>query len=82
MRIEDLPFVLDVPQTADVFDVGEWTIREWIRSGELRALRVGRKIRVPRVEVAKKLGEADDLARATRVARGQPLTLVEGDASA
>lgn len=47
-NIDDLPLALTVEQTAHVLQLGKALVYEMIRSGKLRSLRVGRKIRVPR----------------------------------
>lgn len=45
---ESLPLVLTVEQTAQVLQLGKTRIYELVRSGKLRSLRIGRKIRVPK----------------------------------
>lgn len=50
--LDELPAVLDVDVVAAFFDVSTWTVREMIRRGELRSVRMGRLIRVPRQAVA------------------------------
>lgn len=87
MRIEDLPFALTVPEFTEHLRKGSgtWTTYEAVRTGQIKALRWGRKILIPRSELARLIGEpvgeGDEDEPATRVA-GVPLTLVEGDASA
>lgn len=45
---EGLPDVLKTAQAADALQVDQKTIRAMIRRGELRAVRCGRLIRVPK----------------------------------
>jgi excisionase family DNA binding protein len=45
---EGLPDVLKTAQAADALQVDPKTIREMIRRGELRAVRCGRLIRIPK----------------------------------
>lgn len=48
--IEELGPTTDVPTTASVLGVSEWTVYEAIRRGEwsiTRVLRLGRRIRIP-----------------------------------
>lgn len=44
---DGLPLALTVEQTAQVLQLGKPRIYELVRSGELRSLRIGRKIRIP-----------------------------------
>lgn len=39
--------VLDVPAAAKTLNVSEFSVRELIREGKLRTVRVGRLIRIP-----------------------------------
>lgn len=43
--------LLTVKQVAELLQLHEMTIRRYIRAGKLEAVRVGRRIRVPRAEV-------------------------------
>lgn len=43
-----LPLVLDVPGVATILGCGTRTVRNLLASGELRSVRLGRLIRVPR----------------------------------
>lgn len=47
-NLDYLPLALTVEQTAHVLQLGKTRIYELTRSGKLRSLRVGRKIRIPR----------------------------------
>lgn len=44
----DLPLALTVCQVADLLGVSKNTAYNLVRSGQLRSVRVGRQIRVPR----------------------------------
>jgi excisionase family DNA binding protein len=44
----ELPTVLDVPAAAAVLGCGERAVRDLIARGELRSVRLGRLIRIPR----------------------------------
>lgn len=46
--VENLPLALTVDETAKVLQVGRAMVYALVRCGQLRCLRVGRKIRVPR----------------------------------
>lgn len=43
-----LPLFLTIPQVAAVLGVGRNTAYSMVRSGQLRSVRVGRQIRVPK----------------------------------
>ena len=47
-NLDYLPLALTVEQTAHVLQLGKTHIYELTRSGKLRSLRGGRKIRIPR----------------------------------
>lgn len=47
-NFKSLPLVLTVEQTAQVLQLGKTRVYELVRSGKLRSLRIGRKIRVPK----------------------------------
>jgi excisionase family DNA binding protein len=40
--------VFDVPEVAEIFDMSPWAIYEAIRKGELRAVRIGRLLKISR----------------------------------
>ena len=47
-------------ETADIFSVHWQTIRNWIKSGKLRAVQVDRAIRIPEEEIERlKHGDSD-----------------------
>lgn len=49
------PLVLTVKETAEVLQIGKALVYDLVRSGKLRSLRIGRKIRVPRSALAEYL---------------------------
>ena len=49
--LDDLPLVLRVEDLMPVLDIGRNTAYELIRSGQIRSVRVGRKLRVPKQAV-------------------------------
>lgn len=51
----NLPLALTVEQVAQVLQLGKPRIYELVRSGKLRSLRIGRKIRVPKSALAELL---------------------------
>ena len=46
--LDDLPLVLRVEDLMPVLDIGRNTAYELVRSGQIRSVRVGRQIRVPK----------------------------------
>ena len=48
---DDLPLVLRVDDLMPVLDIGRNTAYELIRSGQIRSIRVGRKLRIPKQAV-------------------------------
>ena len=49
---DDLPFVLRVEDLMPILDIGRNAAYELIRCGQIRSVRVGRQIRVPKEAVA------------------------------
>ena len=49
--LDDLPLVLRVDDLMPVLDIGRNTAYELIRSGQIRSVRVGRKLRIPKQAV-------------------------------
>ena len=49
--LDDLPLVLRVDDLMSVLDIGRNTAYELIRSGQIRSVRVGRKLRIPKQAV-------------------------------
>lgn len=46
--VSDLPLALSVPQVAELLNIGRNTVYELVRSHQLRSVRIGRQIRIPR----------------------------------
>ena len=49
--LDDLPLVLRVEDLMPVLDLGRNTAYELVRSGQIRSVRVGRKLRIPKQAV-------------------------------
>lgn len=47
-NFDTLPLALTVAETAELLQLGKSSVYALVRCGQLRCLRVGRKIRVPR----------------------------------
>lgn len=58
MKIEDLPLALSIEQAAEALQVKRSALYEAVREGDIRSVRIGRKIRVPRAAIAEFLGES------------------------
>ena len=50
--LDDLPLVLRVEDLMPLLDIGRNTAYELIRCGQIRSIKVGRQIRVPKEAVA------------------------------
>ena len=48
---DDLPLVLRVDDLMPVLDIGRNTAYELVRSGQIRSVRIGRKLRIPKQAV-------------------------------
>lgn len=48
---DDLPLTLSVRELMRILSVGRNTAYELIHSGQIRSVRIGRKIRIPKAEV-------------------------------
>ena len=46
--LSDLPLILRVEDLMPILDIGRNTAYELIRSGQIRSVRIGRQIRIPR----------------------------------
>ncbi len=57
MKIEDLPLVLTVEEAAKALKIGRSAMYEAIAKGQVRSIKLGRKLRVPRAALAQLLGE-------------------------
>ena len=55
--INDLPLVMKVEDLMPVLCIGRNTAYELVRSGQIRSIRVGRNIRVPKEAVAEYLSK-------------------------
>jgi excisionase family DNA binding protein len=49
--------LITVSQAAEALSASTQTIRNWIRSGQLRGVRVGNRFLVPQGEIARMLGD-------------------------
>ncbi|MDY5334957.1 MAG: helix-turn-helix domain-containing protein [Vescimonas sp.] len=47
-NLQDLPMTLRVEELMPILGVGRNTAYELIRSGQIRSIRIGRQIRIPR----------------------------------
>ena len=54
--LDDLPLVLRVEDLMPILGIGRNTAYELVRSGQIRSIKIGRQIRVPRDAVAEFLG--------------------------
>jgi excisionase family DNA binding protein len=48
---DDLPVILRVEDLTTILDIGRNTAYELVRSGQIRSVRVGRQIRIPKEAV-------------------------------
>jgi len=48
---DDLPLTLRVEDLMPILGIGRNTAYELVRSGQIRSVRIGRKIRIPKAEV-------------------------------
>ena len=55
--LDDLPLALRVEDLMPILGIGRNTAYELVRSGQIRSIRVGRKIRVPKDAVDAFLGK-------------------------
>ena len=55
--LSDLPLVMKVEDLMPVLCIGRNTAYELVRSGQIRSIRVGRNIRVPKEAVAEYLSK-------------------------
>ena len=54
--LNELPLVLKVEDLMPILGIGRNTAYELVRCGQIRSIRIGRKIRVPRDAVAEFIG--------------------------
>jgi excisionase family DNA binding protein len=62
----ELPLVLTVPEVAKALRISRGAAYEAIRCGDIKSVRIGRTIRVPRHRIAEMLegGDADEVISA------------------
>ncbi len=48
---DDLPITLRVEDLMPILGIGRNTAYELVRSGKIKSIRIGRKIRIPKVEI-------------------------------
>lgn len=48
---DDLPLTLRVEDLMPILGIGRNTAYELVRSGQIKSIRIGRKIRIPKAEV-------------------------------
>ena len=58
--LSDLPLVMKVADLMPVLCIGRNTAYELVRSGQIRSIRVGRNIRVPKEAVAEYLSQQNN----------------------
>jgi len=51
--LEDMPLVLTVIEAAEALRVARWLIYDMVKRGDLRAVHVGRNLRIPRAELGR-----------------------------
>ena len=57
--ISEMPLTLRVEDLMPILDIGRNTAYELVRSGEIRSIKVGRQIRIPRDAVKEFLSRDD-----------------------
>jgi excisionase family DNA binding protein len=78
--MSDLPAVLTVEETSKVLRLGRTATYAAIRAGEIRCVRLGRNIRVPRAALDALLGEPPVLSpNASEAAANGPAGKTPGD---
>ena len=56
---DDLPLTLRVEDLMPILDIGRNTAYELVRSGQIRSVRIGRQLRVPKQALIDYLSAAD-----------------------
>lgn len=56
-QVADMPLALDADAVGSILGISRWSVYQAIRRGEIRAIRIGRSVRVPRSALAELLGE-------------------------
>lgn len=54
-RVDEKPTLLTVSEVADMLGVSTMTVYRLVASGEIPAVRIGRCVRIPRVEAEKRV---------------------------
>ncbi|HEX2043281.1 MAG TPA: helix-turn-helix domain-containing protein [Acidimicrobiales bacterium] len=67
MTLDDLPLVLTVEETAEALRTSPWRVYKSVAAGELRAVKLGRCLRIPRQAIIDLLNGAE-----TPAAHGVP----------
>ena len=62
-HIDDLPLSLRVDELMVILDIGRNTAYSMLRSGQIRSVRIGRQIRIPRDALIRFLQGEDNLTR-------------------
>ena len=57
-NVEDIPLVLRVEDLSRALGIGRNTAYELLRSGQIRSIRIGRQLRIPRDELQRFLNIA------------------------
>ena len=57
-NLEDIPLVLRVEDLSRALGIGRNTAYELVRSGQIRSIRIGRQLRIPRDELQRFLNIA------------------------
>ena len=43
-ELDNIPIVLTIPEAAAAYNLPPYTLRRWVKTGELKAVRSGRKV--------------------------------------
>ncbi len=57
--MEKLKKAYSVAEAAEELGVSQWLVREAIRRGEIRSIRIGKRIIIPAAEIDRFLGTSD-----------------------
>ena len=57
---EQLPLVLSIDQLTEVLEIGKNSAYDLVRCGQIRSIRVGNKIRIPKESVASFIHSSQD----------------------
>lgn len=56
---DELPLVLSVPQVAEILEIGKNTAYDLVRCSEIRSIRIGRQIKIPKDALIELLQKRD-----------------------